>query len=49
MGKFNFLEVLDARRSFFSARETYLQQLAEFQRLRTEIELLTGKSMTELN
>ena len=49
MGKFNFLEVLDARRSFFSARATYLQQLAEFQRLRTEIELLTGKSMTELN
>ncbi|WP_456409035.1 TolC family protein, partial [Caldithrix abyssi] len=45
LGKFNFLEVLDARRSLFSARQAYLQNLADYHQLRAEIERLTGKSL----
>ena len=48
LGKFNFLQVLDAQRSLFGAKETYLQQLSEFQRLRAEIERLTGKPLNQI-
>ncbi len=47
LGKFTFLDVLDARRSLFEARQTYLQNLAIFHQLRAEIERLTGKSLED--
>ncbi len=48
LGKFNFLEVLDARRSLFSARKAYLEQIAEYHRLRIELERLVGQSLQNL-
>ncbi len=42
-GKFGFLDVLQARKTLFSSREAYLQNLLEYHRLRTQIELLTGR------
>ena len=48
LGKFTFLEVLDAQRALFSARQSYLQQLGEFQNLRAEIEQLTGQPLSKM-
>lgn len=44
-GKFGFLDVLDARRTLFSARQNYVQQLAEFQTIRAQIENLIAQSL----
>ncbi|OGB24869.1 MAG: cobalt-zinc-cadmium resistance protein [Burkholderiales bacterium RIFCSPLOWO2_02_FULL_57_36] len=41
-GKFSFLEVLDAQRTFFQARFQYLRALAETHRAATDIERLLG-------
>ena len=41
-GKFNFLEVLDAQRTFFQAKSQYLKSLAEAHRAAVEIDRLLG-------
>ncbi len=46
-GKFGFLDVLEARRSLFSAREAYLQNLNEYHRLKAQIERLTGQTLKQ--
>ncbi len=46
-GKFSFLEVLDAQRTFFSAKSQYLSALAAFHRAQTELESLLGQAATE--
>ncbi len=47
-GKFGFLDVLDARRTLFSARQHYVQQLAEYQQIRAQIERLVGQSLNTI-
>jgi cobalt-zinc-cadmium efflux system outer membrane protein len=42
-GKFSFLEVLDAQRTYFSAKSQYLTALAAFHRAQTELESLLGQ------
>jgi len=42
LGKFNFLEVLDAQRTFFQARSQYLRALAETHRSAAEIDRIVG-------
>ena len=42
-GKFSFLEVLDAQRTFFSAKSQYLAALAAFHRAQTDLESLLGQ------
>lgn len=42
LGKFSFLEVLDAQRTFFQAQSQYLRALAETQRATAEIDRLVG-------
>lgn len=44
-GKFGFLDVLDARRTLFSSRQAYLQNLKDYQQLRSQIERLIGQSL----
>ena len=44
-GKFGFLDVLDARRTLFSSREAYLQNLTDYQQIRAQIERLIGQSL----
>ncbi len=46
-GKFSFLEVLDAQRTFFSAKSQYLTALAAFHRAQTELESLLGQAGVE--
>ncbi len=41
-GKFSFLEVLDAQRTLFAAKQQYLTALANFHRALTELEGLLG-------
>lgn len=41
-GKFNFLEVLDAQRTYFTAKSQYLKALAESHRAAAEIDRLLG-------
>ena len=41
-GKFNFLEVLDAQRTYFSAKSQYLKAIAEAFRAGAEMERLLG-------
>ena len=48
-GKFGFLDVLDARRTLFSARQNYVQQLAEFQTIRAQIENLIAQSLETID
>lgn len=43
-GKFSFLEVLDAQRTFFSAKSQYLAALAAFHRAQTDLESLLGQT-----
>ena len=43
-GKFSFLEVLDAQRTYFSAKSQFLTALAAFHRAQTELESLLGQS-----
>ncbi|MFS0754300.1 TolC family protein [Noviherbaspirillum sp. 1P10PC] len=42
LGKFNFLDVLDAQRTFFQARSQYLRALAETHRSAAEIDRIVG-------
>lgn len=42
LGKFNFLEVLDAQRTFFQAKAQYLRALAETHRSAAEIDRIVG-------
>jgi cobalt-zinc-cadmium efflux system outer membrane protein len=41
-GKFSFLEVLDAQRTLFEAREQYIEAMATYHQARTEVERLIG-------
>lgn len=41
-GKFNFLEVLDAQRTYFSAKSQYLQALGEAHRAAADVDRLLG-------
>jgi len=41
-GKFSFLEVLDAQRTYFTAKSQYLKALAEAHRAAAEIDRLLG-------
>lgn len=43
-GKFNFLEVLDAQRTYFAAKSQYLKALAEAHRAATDIDRVLGES-----
>jgi cobalt-zinc-cadmium efflux system outer membrane protein len=45
-GKFSFLEVLDAQRTFFSAKSQYLNALAAVHRAVTDLEGILGEPMT---
>jgi cobalt-zinc-cadmium efflux system outer membrane protein len=42
-GKFSFLEVLDAQRTFFSAKSQYLNALAAVHRAMTDLEAILGQ------
>lgn len=42
LGKFGFLDVLDAQRTLFQARTQYLRALTDYQRGSSELERLTG-------
>ncbi len=43
LGKFSFLEVLDAQRTFFQAKSQYLRSLADTYRAATDIDRLLGE------
>lgn len=43
-GKFNFLEVLDAQRTYFAAKSQYLKALAEAHRVVADIDRVLGES-----
>lgn len=47
-GKFNFLEVLDAQRTYFQAKSQYLKALAEVHRAAAEIDRLLGDNPSAL-
>jgi len=42
LGKFNFLDVLDAQRTLFQSKSHYLSALAESHRASVDIERLVG-------
>ncbi len=46
LGKFNFLDVLDAQRTLFQAKTQYVRALTEFYRSNAEIERLIGHTDT---
>ncbi|MHC5076127.1 MAG: TolC family protein [Planctomycetota bacterium] len=48
-GKFDYLMVLDAQRTFFLSRAKYVESLAAYHRARADIEQLVGQSIEELN
>ena len=48
-GKFSFLEVLDAQRTFFSAKSQYLNALAAVHRAVTDLEGILGEPMTAVS
>jgi len=45
LGKFGFLDVLDAQRTFFQTRTQYLRALADYQLAVSDIERLTGAAL----
>lgn len=47
-GKFDYLEVLDAQRTLFSARTRQIQALAEYNRTVAEVERLVGTPLSEI-
>jgi len=47
LGKFNFLEVLDAQRTSFQAKSQYLRALAEAHRSAAEIDRILGTASTQ--
>jgi cobalt-zinc-cadmium efflux system outer membrane protein len=46
-GKFNFLEMLDAQRTYFAAKSQYLKALADAHRAAAEIDRLLGGSVAK--
>ncbi|CAI2719654.1 TolC family protein [Nitrospina watsonii] len=46
-GKFGYLEVLDSQRTWFQAREQYLQALAEYHRAVADVERLIGAPLNQ--
>ena len=44
LGKFNFLDVLDAQRTSFQAQSQYLRALAEAHRSAAAIQLILGEA-----
>ena len=44
-GKFGYLDVLDAERTLFEAKERYLESLLTYHKALTEVERLTGGPM----
>lgn len=49
LGKFSFLEVLDAQRTYFQAKAQYLRALSEAQRSAAEIDRIVGTPFTNMN
>ena len=47
-GKIGYLELLDAQRSYFAAKDEYIDALAQYHVVKTELERLLGQSL-ELN
>uniref|UniRef100_UPI00402BEC16 TolC family protein n=1 Tax=Methylomonas sp. PHL2-19 TaxID=3438878 RepID=UPI00402BEC16 len=47
LGKFGFLDVLDAQRTLFSAKNQYLLALAEYHKSVANVERLVGSNMNE--
>ena len=45
IGKFDFLEVLDAQRTFFEVRGSYIDALAEYHRAVADVERLIGEPL----
>lgn len=48
LGKFSFLEVLDAQRTFFQAKSQYLRSMAETYRAATDIDRLLGEPFSAI-
>lgn len=48
MGKFDFLDVLDAQRTLFEVRSRYLESLAEYHKRVADLERLVGQDIGEL-
>lgn len=48
LGKFSFLEMLDAQRTFFQSRTLYIRALANYQRLINAVEQLIAMPFTDL-
>lgn len=48
LGKFDFLDVLDAQRTLFQAKSQYLRALAEAHRSSTEIRRIVGESSSRI-
>ena len=46
LGKFSFLEVLDAQRTFFQAKSQYLRSLADTHRAAAAIDRLLGEQFS---
>ena len=44
-GKFDYLHLLDAQRTYFNAKQQYLDALTTYHKARTDIELLLGQSI----
>lgn len=47
-GKTNYLELLDSQRTYFSAKNDYIDVLAEYQISKTELERLIGRSLLDI-
>ncbi len=48
-GKFGYLDVLDAQRTFFEAKARYIKALAEFHKAVSELERLTGEPLDKVD
>ncbi|MBU1864714.1 MAG: TolC family protein, partial [Candidatus Omnitrophica bacterium] len=48
-GKFSYLEVLDAQRSFFESKSKYLESLFSYHKVYAEIERLVGETQNSLD
>ena len=48
MGKFGYLEVLDAQRTLFEVRSRYLEALARYHKLVADLERLVGRDLLEI-
>lgn len=48
MGKFGFLDVLDAQRTLFEVRSRYIEALAEYHKQVAELERLVGQDISDL-